>query len=614
MKKYAWMLAALLAGGCAQNEEEYLAAPDGNRITASLEAPAATRSGMNAEGKFVWKKGDAVGVMSSAQLDANICYQLDPAYTDSEQGSFIGGTTQVREGDRYYAYYPYAVNARITQERKLRMTVPAVQTYETASFPTMANPTVSVSDAPDTYAFTNTCGYLRIMLRGEATVTEIVLRAGKLHPDGIGPQQAYLSGSGDVDLTQSSPILVLNEAYGDNSREIKINCGNGVALSPETDTPFIAVVPAGSYRPITVEIRLSTGELYSYVRSGDANAIEVRRNAITTFEKIDITETPLTAVEEVEGVYTVRTPAEWNWIAVQVDLGETFEGKTVRLADDLDFTGLKFIPMGCAADYMTDTNANTNAFAGTLDGNRRTISNVRIDRTNGRGRGIVGQGKGLHVKDLTVEHMTIVGPGKWTAGIVGYANGATLENCHVKNISIDPADPTDREGEYYLAYRIGGLVGLISGAEATITSCSVDGADIKGASVMGGLIGSFQSNAQIEKCSVNLIAIRHTDKRFAEAGHFGSYNPPYYDSAALVGENTATLTVRNTTIGQWEIYDETESDCRLQQQTFTALPYVGELSGSASVDGQALTKGIPTVTTERSILGNGTQISTGASL
>src|SRR5699024_3623452 len=125
------------------------------------------------------------------------------------------------------------------------------------------------------------------------------------------------------------------------------NCGNGVALSPETDTPFIAVVPAGSYRPITVEIRLSTGELYSYVRSGDANAIEVRRNAITTFEKIDITETPLTAVEEVEGVYTVRTPAEWNWIAVQVDLGETFEGKTVRLADDLDFTGLKFIPMGC---------------------------------------------------------------------------------------------------------------------------------------------------------------------------------------------------------------------------------------------------------------------------
>ena len=131
---------------------------------------------------------------------------------------------------------------------------------------------------------------------------------------------------------------------------------------------------------------------------------------------------------------------------------------------------------------------------------------------------------------------------------------------------------------------------------------------------MGGLIGSFQSNAQIEKCSVDRITIHHTDKRFAEAGHYGSFDPPYYDSAALVGENTATLTVRNTTIGQWEIYDETESDCRLQQQTFTALPYVGELSGSASVDGQALTKGIPTVTTERSILGNDTQISTGASL
>lgn len=613
MKKYVWMLAALLAGGCAQNEEETVTISEGNRIAATLETPETTRSGMNADGKFVWKKGDAVGVMSSVQLDANICYQLDPDCADQELGSFIGGATKVREGDTYYAYYPYAVNATVSAAGALRMTVPAVQTYEPASFPTMANPTVSVSTAPDTYAFKNTCGFLRILLSGDAVVTEIVVRAGNPREDGTGPQMRYLSGSGSVDLTAEQPILVLDETSADRSREIKINCGAGVQLTDTEETPFIAVVPAGIYRPVTVEILLSTGEKYSYVRNDDKNQVEVVRNTITTFQKIDLTETPLIAVTETDGVYTVNNPAEWNWIAVQVDNGETFAGKTIKLAQDLDFDGKKFIPMGCSADYMTDQSVGKYSFQGTLDGNNHKFLNVRIDRTNGRGRGIVGQGKELHIKDLTVENMTIVGPGKWSAGIVGYTYGGTLENCHVKNLSIDPADPGAfiKDGPYLLAYRLGGLAGLISGAKGTITGCTVSNATIKGGAIMGGLIGSIQVDAQITDCSVADIEIYHMDKLFAESNHYGYGTIPYYDSAAIVGELlNGSLTITNPTIGKWSIFDQTESTCRLAAQPFTALPYVGELAGTAKVGETTLQKGVPTVTTETTIIGEGTTIQT----
>lgn len=612
MKNLAWILLPLLAASCARSGEETLPPKRaaGNKLVCTLETPEGTRSGMNAAGRFVWKAGDAVGVMSSVQLDANIPYQLDPACADSEQGVFVGGATTIRAGDVYYAYYPYAQNARITGDRKIRMTVPAVQTYEPASFPTMANPTVSVSATADAYAFKNTCGFLKILLTGDAAVTEIVLRAG-LKNASADPYATMLSGSGDVDLAAADPVLALDESYGDNAREIKINCGAGVRLTSGVETPFIAVVPPATYRPMTVEVRLSTGEVYSYMRADAQREVVVERNRITTFSLIDIAETPLTVVEEVGGVYTVRTPSEWNWIAVQVDNGETFAGKTVSLAADLDFDGLRFIPMGCSADYMTDTGAGENFFMGTLDGKGRKFLNVSIDKSDGRGRGIVGQSKNAEIRNVTVENMKIVGPGKWTGGLVGLMSGGTISSCRVKGIDIDPVEPNGG----YLSYRLGGLVGLLNDGPGTIAQCSVEDAVIRGAAVMGGLVGSIVHGQQtaIEHASVANIRIYHKDTDFTVRGHYGSFDPPYYVSAPLVGEADATVTLTDITIGEWGLYDETLSTRRLTEQTFTALPYAGLVDTEpVSVDGVQLMPAAPAATTERTILGNGATILPGA--
>lgn len=609
MKNILWIVPALLMGGCAVDDTQTMepVAHNGNVLTAVCESPNVTRSGMNADRKFVWKAGDAVGVMSSSQLDANIAYQLDPENHDMTQGRFVGGETKVAAGDTYYAYYPYTVNSAITADKKLKMAIPAVQTYEPGSFPTMANPSVSVGTTPDSYSFRNTCGFLEILIKGNAVVTEVILTAETASSAPVALNA--LSGSGIVNLAEESPVLVLDKQYGDNSSSIKINCGAGVQLTADKATPFIAVVPAGLYYAITVEIRTTTGEKYSYIRGA---GVQVARNSIATFEEIDFTATPLTPITETNNTYAITTPAEWNWLAVQVDNGATFEGKTVLLNNDLDFNGINFIPMGCSANYMSSTGAGQYYFQGTLDGQNYTFRNIAIVRAKGRGRGIIGQSRKATIKNVSVENMTVTGPGKWTAGIVGLMMGGTMENCHVKTFYLDPADlPEPVGGSYEVAYRLGGLIGLCSGSSCTISNCSADGVTIKGAAILGGLIGSIQSASTLDKCSVDNVKIIHADKMFDKFNHYGSYNPPYYDSAAFIGEATAQVTATQITVGKWEIYDQTGTDCRMASQTFTALPYVGELgSNPVSVNGKTLSQSIPTVTTDTSIIGTGETIQT----
>lgn len=102
------------------------------------------------------------------------------------------------------------------------------------------------------------------------------------------------------------------------------------------------------------------------------------RNTVNSFKVETITTAPTDEVEEVDNVYTVSTPQQWNWLAAQVDTGNTFEGKTITLAQDLDFDGIEFISMGMEADYMTDTSLPLHPFQGTIEGNGRTISNVNL--------------------------------------------------------------------------------------------------------------------------------------------------------------------------------------------------------------------------------------------
>ncbi|NLA86159.1 MAG: S-layer homology domain-containing protein, partial [Clostridiales bacterium] len=71
--------------------------------------------------------------------------------------------------------------------------------------------------------------------------------------------------------------------------------------------------------------------------------------------------------------FTLTTAEQLAGLAVLVNGGNNFTGKTVVLGYDIDLFGIEWIPIGI------DTNDGLKAFAGTFNGNNKTVSNLVIN-------------------------------------------------------------------------------------------------------------------------------------------------------------------------------------------------------------------------------------------
>ncbi len=546
----------LLAASCSKeaDNETKLPAPDENQIRATIEpvfSDATTRSEFDSNMKIIWSLGDQIGVMTPEKPDANMTYVIREQEHCSA-GIFTLDADIKLESDTFYAYYPRTANdCCMTDEAELSLVLPAVQTYKKNSFATNANIAVAVSTDGREYAFRNACSYLDVKLQGDGIVLDkIVITAGK--DTSLPNQKLYLAGSGKVCFNDydSEPVFEL-DGSSDNNRSITLNCDN-VALEADAPTDFYFVMPAGTYSGIAVD------------------------------------------------VYTVSTPQQWNWLAAQVDTGNTFEGKTIALAQNLDFTGIEFISMGMEADYMTDTSLPLHPFQGTIEGNGRTISNVNLS-SDGRACGIIGYGRECTVRNLTLSDITVTGAGKWKGALVGYLWNGTVENVHVINALIHPYEETLPQEPYRYSYRIGGMIGFWSGdKDAAISNVSIRNAEVHGSYAIAGLIGGIQGAGKKTIKAAVTDGITVTNHGIP----YMSGSDCYFDSAALLGDCTnkrGELVLTNITIGSWALYDQSDESVTktLTDQTWCHLPYVGEMDGNSPItlDSASLSP-IPVTATE----------------
>ena len=125
-----------------------------------------------------------------------------------------------------------------------------------------------------------------------------------------------------------------------------------------------------------------------------------------------------------------------------VDSGINFEGKTVKLGNDIYLNDHNFDPIGWGYDYDGFTE-NGKTFNGTFDGNNKTIYGLyqngweANDCGNTYDYSMAGGGLFASVVDATIKNLTISGADIVMECIdmgvvVGYAQG----NCTFKNISI----------------------------------------------------------------------------------------------------------------------------------------------------------------------------------
>lgn len=103
-------------------------------------------------------------------------------------------------------------------------------------------------------------------------------------------------------------------------------------------------------------------------------------------------------VEEIDGVYTINSGEDLAWLAQEVNAGNDFKGKTVKLGNSLDLNNLEWTPIG----------TSNNVFKGTFDGQGNKISNLKITGKNSN-VGLFGFTKEGEIKNLILENAEVSG-------------------------------------------------------------------------------------------------------------------------------------------------------------------------------------------------------------
>lgn len=179
-----------------------------------------------------------------------------------------------------------------------------------------------------------------------------------------------------------------------------------------------------------------------------------------------------------------------------------FEGKLVKLNNDINLNNVEWIPIG-------DDRSQRTEWHGIFDGQDYTISNMVItkktdrDDANKSSYGLFGNVKGT-IKNLTVKGVSIAGGApKFIGALVGRLNGGLIENCHVAQSWVKCENWT-----------IGGLVGQYN--DGKISGCSVKNTTIEGYGAVGAIAGIAlnQGERTIENCVVENCDI-------VQNGYFG---------------------------------------------------------------------------------------------
>lgn len=162
-----------------------------------------------------------------------------------------------------------------------------------------------------------------------------------------------------------------------------------------------------------------------------------------------------------QNTWYISTEEDLKAFRDRVNAGNSYKGKTVILAGDIELTG-NWTPIGVAAN-------SPRPFSGTFDGGGHTISNLKMDTAPDPSQGIASTG-GLFgsVKEGTIENLgvknadiTLRGWGN-AGAVAAIVVEGTVRNCY----STGRISATNNGTEYVSA---GGLVG--GGMDYTVANC-----------------------------------------------------------------------------------------------------------------------------------------------
>ena len=198
---------------------------------------------------------------------------------------------------------------------------------------------------------------------------------------------------------------------------------------------------------------------------------------------ITVAEGTAEPTQDEEGYYVIRTAAQLDWFAAQVNSGTSVNA---RLGADITASAA-LQPIG-----------RTQYYRGTFDGCGHILT-LNMTADGGNYAGLFGYTYGATVKNVIVEGSVtnaFDSSSNATGALVGRASKTTLENC------VNRAAVTG-------GYNVGGLVGLADGS-FTMTDCENTGAvratmasgSSRTGSGAGGLVGKVSNTRDSEKAEI----------------------------------------------------------------------------------------------------------------
>ena len=244
--------------------------------------------------------------------------------------------------------------------------------------------------------------------------------------------------------------------------------------------------------------------------------------------------------------YVISDIADFKNFVDEVDGGNTFEGKIVKLganinlyAEDENGEPICVDPVG---SYRFEK-----AFMGTFDGQGHTISGLNQNTwalNNGYyyhdcGLGLFGALVDAKIQNLTIDDAHISGESALCGIITAYAENTTFENITVKN-----SDCADYQ------YYAGGIAGWVSGTDNNFINCTVDASTTVASqwgdfdNSIGGVIGGVGGSAKVfmKDCTVACRIDAVNDVVSAYQWY------AYRRSGMLIGNTSKTETIDGRTV------------------------------------------------------------------
>ena len=468
----------------------------------------------------LWSSNDQISVFSGSSTNnsfilskgANTTYGVFKANTLSA-GTESDGTETVLSAN--VAYYPYDNTVTVIENEgayTFNATFPTIQTYSASgTFGNGASPMVAVTSSTldANLKFKNVGAIFRLQLKGEATITKVVFSAN-----------AALAGNCNI-MASNNVSPVVNVLGG--SKTITLDCGEGVELNTDTATNFVvALLPVADLEGgITISIYDNDGKKMVYTHKKDETITIERSKAYTTTEVTynGDQEANDGDISSDENSYIISSVEGLKWVAEQVNSGaQTFEGKTISLANDIDLNNIEWTPIG----------TEVNNFKGTFEGNNKVIKNLTIKVTEAKeGKayiGLFGYAKDVTIRNVEFENVNLNVACldiDHSQGHIGAVAGSLEGTCLIENVTVKGDIMVEATVTANGASRVAVVAGGNSYGNVTMKNVHVKanaGSYLKANNNVGALAGQLQGVSVFEECSSN---INVTGTKFFAGGIIG---------------------------------------------------------------------------------------------